>query len=59
MDAKIEFEKAIRRIKELVKPVTIKEWNAIAMQENLLCAESLKYIAQTDFITLQEEIRAS
>ena len=59
MDAKIEFEKAIRRIKELVKPVTIKEWNAIAMQENLLCAESLKYIAQIDFVTLQEEIRAS
>lgn len=59
MDTKIEFEKAIRRIKELVKPVTIKEWNAIAMQENLLCAESLKYIAQTDFPTLQEEVRAS
>lgn len=59
MDAKIEFEKAIRRIKELVKPVTIKEWNAIAMQENLLCAESLKYISQMDFITLQEEVRAS
>lgn len=59
MDTKIEFEKAIRRIKELVKPVTIKEWNAIAMQENLLCAESLKYIAQTDFVTLQKEVRAS
>ena len=59
MDAKIEFEKAIRRIKELVKPVTIKEWNAIAMQENLLCAESLKYISQIDFPTLQEEVRAS
>ena len=59
MDAKIEFEKAIRRIKELVKPVTIKEWNAIAMQENLLCAESLKYISQKDFPTLQEEVRAS
>lgn len=59
MDTKIEFEKAIRRIKELVKPVTIKEWNAIAMQENLLCAESLKYIAQTDFVTLQKKVRAS
>ena len=59
MDAKIEFEKAIRRIKELVKPVTIKEWNKIAMQENLLCAESLKYISQMDFPTLQEEVRAS
>ena len=59
MDTRKEYEKAIRRIKELVKPVTIKEWNAIAMEENLLCAESLKYIAQIDFVTLQEEIRAS
>ena len=59
MDTRKEYEKAIRRIKELVKPVTIKEWNAIAIQENLLCAERLKYIAQIDFVTLQEEIRAS
>ena len=59
MDAKKEYLKAIQRIKEIGKPISIKEWNAIAMQENLLCAESLKYIAQTDFITLQEEIRAS
>ena len=59
MDAKIEFEKAIQRLKEIGKPISIKQWNKIAMQENLLCAESLKYIAQTDFITLQEEIRAS
>lgn len=54
-----EYLKAIRRIKELAKPVSIKEWNKIAMQENLLCAESLKYISQMDFVTLQEEVRAS
>lgn len=59
MDAKKEYLKAIQRIKEIGKPISIKEWNAIAMQENLLCAESLKYIAQIDFVTLQEEIRAS
>lgn len=59
MDTRKEYLKVIQRIKEIGKPISIKEWNAIAMQENLLCAESLKYIAQTDFITLQEEIRAS
>ena len=59
MDAKIEFEKAIQKIKELSRPISIKEWNKIAMEENLLCAESLKYISQTDFVTLQKEVRAS
>lgn len=59
MDTKIEFEKAIQRLKEIGKPISIKQWNKIAMEENLLCAESLKYIAQIDFVTLQEEIRAS
>ena len=59
MDAKIEFEKAIQRLKEIGKPISIKQWNKIAMQENLLCAESLKYISQMDFPTLQEEVRAS
>ncbi len=54
-----EYLKAIQRIKEIGKPISIKEWNAIAMQENLLCAESLKYISQMDFPTLQEEVRAS
>ena len=56
---KNEYEKAIQKIKELSKPISIKEWNKIAMQENLLCAESLKYISQIDFPTLQEEVRAS
>lgn len=59
MDAKIEFEKAIQRLKEIGKPISIKQWNKIAMEENLLCAESLKYISQMDFPTLQEEVRAS
>ena len=48
-----EYLKAIQKIKNLSKPISIKEWNKIAMEENLLCAESLK------FPTLQEEVRAS
>ena len=59
MDTRKEYLKVIQRIKEIGKPISIKEWNAIAMQENLLCAESLKYISQMDFPTLQEEVRAS
>ena len=59
MDTRKEYLKVIQRIKEIGKPISIKEWNAIAMQENLLCAESLKYIAQTDFVTLQKKVRAS
>ena len=54
-----EYLKAIQRIKELSKPISIKEWNKIAMEENLICAESLKYISQMDFTALQKEVRAS
>lgn len=53
------FEKAIQRIKSLAKIVSEKEWNKIAKEENLLSSESLKYISQRDFNTLQKEIRAS
>ena len=54
-----EYLKAIQKIKELSRPISINEWNKIAMQENLLCAESLKYISQMDFTALQKEVRAS
>lgn len=53
------YEKAIQKMKNLNENISEKEWNKIAMQENLLCAESLKYISQMDFPTLQEEVRAS
>ena len=55
---KNEYEKAIQKIKELSKPVSIKEWNKIAKEEGLLSSESIKYIAKKDFITLQKEVRA-
>ena len=55
---KKEYEKAIQKIKELSKPVSIKEWNKIAKEEGLLSSESMKYISKKDFITLQKEVRA-
>ena len=53
------FEKAIQRIRSLKEIVSEKEWNDIAKEENLLSSESIKYISKKDFITLQEEVRAS
>ncbi len=56
---KEEYLKAIQKIKELKRSVTAKEWNKIAKDEALLSSESLKYISQKDFLTLQKEVRAS
>ena len=53
------YSKAIQRIKKLDKIVTIKEWNQIAKEENLLSAWSIEYISQMDFTALQREVRAS
>ena len=53
------FEKAIQRIRSLKEIVSEKEWNDIAREENLLSSESIKYISQRDFNTLQKEVRAS
>lgn len=53
------FEKAIQRMKSLNGIVSEKEWNKIAKEENFLSSESIKYISKKDFITLQEEVRAS
>ena len=56
---KEHFEKAIQRMKSLNEIVSEKEWNDIAKKENLLSARSIVYISDEDFISLQEEIRAS
>lgn len=54
-----EYLEAIQKIKEMRKIVSVSEWNRIAKEENLLSTESIKYISKKDFITLQEEVRAS
>ena len=53
------YERAIQKMKELKENITKKEWNKIAKKENLLSSESIKYISQRDFNTLQKEVRAS
>lgn len=53
------FKQAIQRMRSLKETVSEKEWNEIAKKENLLSAWSIEYIAQKNFRTLQEEIRAS
>lgn len=59
MNMQEEYLKAIQKIKELKNVVSVKEWNKIAKEENLLSTESLKYISKRDFKTLQLEVRAS
>lgn len=56
---KEEYLKAIQKIKNMQKMVSVNEWNKIAKEENLLSTESLKYISGRDFETLQLETRAS
>lgn len=53
------FKQAMQKMKSLKETVSEKEWNNIAKEENLLSSESIKYISKKDFITLQEEVRAS
>lgn len=54
---KEEYEKALQKLKELKKRVSPKEWNQIAKEENLLSSETIKYIAQKDFHTLQADLK--
>ena len=52
-----DFKRAIQKMKELDRYVSISEWNRIAMQENLLTTASLKFIAKKSFFKLQREAR--
>lgn len=53
------YRKAIQKIKEQKEILTEKQWNAIAKEENLLSAESIKYISGKELLELQKEVRAS
>lgn len=56
---KEEYLEAIQKMKKLKENVSEKEWNKIAKKEKLLSSESIKYISQKEFATLQKEIKAS
>ena len=51
------YMKSLQKIKELNRLPSEKEYNRIAMQENLLSSESLKFISKKNFSQLCREIR--
>ena len=46
-------------IKELPKILSKKEWDKYAIQNNVLTAESLRYISNKNFNELCKEVRAN
>lgn len=51
------YVKSLQKIKELPHLITETEYNKIAMKEDLLSSESLKFISKKKFKTLCREIR--
>ncbi len=51
------YMKSLQKIKELPEILTEKEYNKIAMKENLLSSESLKFISKKKFRQLCKEVR--
>lgn len=56
---KKSYKKSLQMIKELPKIISKKEWNRYAIQNNVLTAESLKYISNKSFYELCKEVRAN
>lgn len=53
------YKKSLQMIKELPKIISKKEWNRYAIQNNVLTAESLRYISNKNFNELCKEVRAN
>ena len=53
------YEKSLRKIKELPRILAVAEWNKIAIKEDVLTTESLKYISKKSFIKICREVRAN
>lgn len=51
------YIKSLQKIKELNKLPSEKDYNKIAMEENLLSSESLKFISKKNFRDLCLEVR--
>ena len=52
-----EYNQALKKIREMKRKVSVKEWNKIAKEENLLSTESLKYVSKKSFKNLVEQVR--
>lgn len=54
-----EYNQALKKIREMKRKVSVKEWNKIAKEENLLSTESLKYVSKKSFKDLVEQVRSN
>lgn len=52
-----EYNQALEKIQKLNRKVSVKEWNKIAKQENLLSSKSLRFLSKRDFYALSTEVR--
>lgn len=53
------YQKSLRKMRELPKIISKKEWDKYAIQNNVLTAESLRYISNKNFYELCKEVRAN
>lgn len=53
------YQKSLRKMRELPKIISKKEWDKYAIQNNVLTAESLRYISNKNFNELCKEVRSN
>ncbi len=53
------YQKSLRKMRELPKIISKKEWDKYAIENNVLTAESLRYISNKNFYELCKEVRAN
>lgn len=53
------YQKSLQLIKKMPRILSKKEWNKLALQNNVLTAESLRYISKRNFYELCKEVRAN
>lgn len=53
------YQKSLRKMRELPKILSKKEWDKYATENNVLTAESLRYISNKNFNELCKEVRAN
>lgn len=53
------YQKSLQLIKNMPRILSKKEWNELALQNNVLTAESLRYISKRNFYELCKEVRAN
>lgn len=53
------YQKSLRKMRKLPKILSKKEWDKYAIENNVLTAESLRYISNKNFNELCKEVRAN